>query len=74
MKYVVAKENLLTKVFAIVGRDGVVVWNPQRNKASELSKEKAVAIANRFRGAEAVCADCGGNCDHMLEVLKAAVC
>ena len=54
MRYVVVKPNRLTNVYAVVGRDGSVVWNPQRNKASEMDKDRAVALANRFRGAVAV--------------------
>jgi len=73
MKYLVTKDGLLTKLYAVVGRDEAVVWNPQRNKATELDKEKAVRVANRFKNTEVVCAECNGHCDHILEALKLAV-
>lgn len=73
MKYVVTKQNRFSiKLYAVVSRDESVVWNPQRNKASEMDKDKAVRIANRH-GAIAKCAECGGSCDHILATLKEAL-
>lgn len=71
MKYIVTKQGLHAKLYAVVSRDGFVVWNPQRVKATELNKDRAVEIANKHK-AEALCAECGGKCDHILEALKAS--